>query len=150
MAHMRKLKSGKYQVNIRQVGIKPITKTFPAKRLAVQFQREVEGNQSLLAALGKPLPNTITFKQYVDIYMSDYTGKDPSTVGRLNWWCEQFGQSPMLKITDDDVDTALIKLSKRVTGSTTNRYKSTLEGRSSDTAKGTKNGKSRMLPLTPR
>lgn len=104
----------------------------------------------MLAALGKPLPNTITFKQYVDIYMSDYTGKDPSTVGRLNWWCEQFGQSPMLKITDDDVDTALIKLSKRVTGSTTNRYKSTLEGRSSDTAKGTKNGKSRMLPLTPR
>ncbi len=126
MAYIRKLKSGKYQVNIRRTGLNPITKTFPTKRLATTFQREVEGNQLLLESLGKPLPEVITFQQYVDIYLQTYTGKDPSTIGRLNHWCKVFGDKPMLKITDDIVDNALIELSIRVTGSTVNRYKSTL------------------------
>ena len=56
-----------------------------------------------------------------------YTGKDQSTEGRLGWWCKQFGEMTVTKIDEFIVDDRLIRLDKKgLTGSTINRYKSTL------------------------
>ena len=58
--------------------------------------------------------------------MAQYLGKDPSTLGRLNYWITRFGDKQVTQIDEFDVDDGLIELSKTRTGSTINRYKSTL------------------------
>ncbi len=126
MASIRKLNSGNYQVQIRLSGLKPITQTFPTKTLATAFQREVEGSVKLQQSLGKPIIEKITFREVVDLYMEQYSGRDPSTLGRLNWWCNQFGDHYMTEISEFMVDDGLIELNENVTGSTCNRYKSSL------------------------
>jgi len=126
MATIRKRKSGNYEVQIRLSGLKPISKTFPTKTLAKQFQREVEGSTKLQQALGKPIFDTMTFTEVVDLYMELYTGRDASITGRLNFWCERFGATPITGIDELMVDDGLIELATTRTGSTVNRYKSTL------------------------
>ncbi len=42
MAYINKLPSGNYQTQIRLKGLEPITKTFPTKKLATKFVREVD------------------------------------------------------------------------------------------------------------
>ena len=126
MATIRKRKSGKYQVQIRLSGLKPISKTFPTKTLATKYAREVEGKVQLQQSLGKPVVEKVTFLQVADLYMKQYTGKDPNITTRLNYWSKQFSNTPMESITDLMVDEGLINLSNRITGSTINRYKSAL------------------------
>lgn len=127
MASIRKLKSGNYQVQIRLVGLPPVAKTFSKKKDATAFIKQVEGDTELQRKLGKASAQIPTFREWCDSYMAQYTGKDQSTVGRLLWWCEQFGQKPITKIDEFKVDDGLVKLKKRgLTGSTVNRYKSTL------------------------
>lgn len=127
MASIRKLKSGNYQVQIRLLGLPPVTKTFSTKKDATAFIRQVEGNTELHRKLGRATAIIPTFREWCGIYMSQYSGKDPSTVGRLDWWCGQFGDKPITKIDEFLVDECLIKLKKKdLTGSTINRYKSTL------------------------
>jgi len=127
MASIRKLKSGNYQVQIRLKDLSPLTKTFSKKKDAVAFIKQVEGDSELHRKLGKASALIPSFKEWCNVYMKQYTGKDPSTVGRLNWWCTQFGDMPITKIDEFTVDDCLIKLRKNGrTGSTINRYKSTL------------------------
>jgi hypothetical protein len=100
MATIKKRPSGNYQVQIRLSGLKNIIKTFKTKTLATQFVREVEGSTQLLQALGKPIIEKITFKEFADVYMEQYTGKDASNNGRLNWWCNQLGTMQVMKIDE--------------------------------------------------
>lgn len=59
--------------------------------------------------------------------MSQYQGRDLGTPGKLDWWCDQFGDTPVTKIDEFMVDDGLIALSQKgLTGSTINCYKSTL------------------------
>jgi len=44
MAYIKKLSSGNFQAQIRLKGLKPISKTFSTKTLALQFARMVEGD----------------------------------------------------------------------------------------------------------
>jgi integrase len=127
MASIRKLKSGNYQVQVRLVGLPPVTKSFSKMKNATAFVKQVEGDTELHRKLGKATSTIPMFKEWVDIYMDQYAGKDHSTVGRLDWWCEQFGDIHITKIDEFMVDDCLIRLQKKGrTGSTINRYKSTL------------------------
>lgn len=126
MAYIRKLKSGRFQVQIRIKGLKTISKTFTKKTDAVAFAKEVEYRSELALAYGLPTTGTATFRQFVDTYMESYEGKDSSTIGRLIYWCDRFGLKEVTQVTAEDVDDGLIELSGRVSGSTVNRYKSTL------------------------
>ena len=127
MASIRKLKSGNYQVQIRRVGYPPVAASFSKKKDALSFVTQVEGNTELLRKLGKA-PNVIPiFHEWVNSYLSTYSGKDKSTSGRLFWWTNFFGDIPVTKIDEFLVDDGLIQLrNKGLTGSTINRYKSTL------------------------
>jgi len=127
MASIRKLQSGNFQVQIRRTNFPNVNQTFSRKRDATEFVRQVEGNSELLQKLGKACSDIPNFQQLCDLYIAEYKGKDPSTLGRLNWWVKQFGEMPVTKIDEFHVDEALNKLAaKQLTGSTINRYKSTL------------------------
>ena len=127
MASIRKLASGNFQVQIRLAGHSPITKTFTRKKDAVAFGKQVETDNELLRKLGKAHHSIPSFNELCNLYMQQYSGKDPSTVGRLQWWGRLFGNVPVTKIDEFMVDDGLIQLHiKGRTGSTINRYKSTL------------------------
>jgi integrase len=126
MASIRKLKSGNYQVQIRLLGLRPIVRSFSTKKKTQEFARQVEGDSELARKLGAPVIQSLSFKELVDKYMAQYVGKDPSTLGRLNYWITRFGDKQVTQIDEFEVDDGLIELSKTRTGSTVNRYKSTL------------------------
>jgi len=126
MATIRKLKSGNYQVQIRLSGLKPISKTFPTKTLAIKFQREVEGNKKLQQSLGNPIMGNLTLSTILNSYMEQYTGKDPSVVGRLLWWGKQYGSLSLINFDSFKIREALKTIASKRTGSTVNRYKSNL------------------------
>lgn len=127
MASIRKLKSNRYQVQIRLKGFEPVFRSFNTRKDALNFVKAVEADTELLRKLGKAPALIPTFSEFVSKYMAQYSGKDPSTVGRLNWWCEQFGNQPLTKIDEFMVDDGLNRLSRSgLTGSTVNRYKSSL------------------------
>ena len=86
MASIRKLQSGNFQVQIRRTNFPNVNQTFSRKRDATEFVRQVEGNSELLQKLGKACSDIPNFQQLCDLYMAQYKGKDPSTLGRLNWW----------------------------------------------------------------
>ena len=127
MASIRKLKSGNYQVQIRLLGLRPIVRSFSTKKKSQEFARQVEGESELARKLGAPIIQLLTFKELVDKYISQYRGKDPSTAGRLTYWVERFGTKQVTQIDEYNVDDGLVELAKTRTGSTVNRYKSTLE-----------------------
>ena len=126
MASIRKKSNGKYEAQIRITGLRSISRTFSTRKLALQFTREVEGNSELARKLGAPVSKLLSFQALSDLYMDQYQGKDPSTLGRLEFWCNQFRGKQVTDIDALDVDAGLIKLSEKLTGSTINRYKSTL------------------------
>ncbi len=127
MASIRKLPSGNYQVQIRITGLTPVTRTFSKKKDATAFVKTVEGDSELQRKLGRATANIPSFKQLCFSYMEQYSGKDQTTVSRLDWWNKQFGDVPVTKIDEFMVDDGLMKLFKKGrTGSTINRYKSTL------------------------
>lgn len=127
MASIRKLASGNFQVQIRRVGMAPVTRSFTSKKRAREFALQIESNTELARALGKTPTIIPVFSSLCDIYMVQYKGRDPSTLGRLAYWRKRFGTLPVTKIDEYLVDDGLIHLSKKgLTGSTINRYKSTL------------------------
>ncbi len=113
MASIRKLSSGNYQVQIRVTGLPSVTRSFSKKKNATSFVRQVEGDSELLRKLGKAPAYIPTFKKLCDDYMKQYLGKDRTTVGRLNWWCEQFGETQVTKVDEFMVDEGLTKLQKK-------------------------------------
>jgi integrase len=126
MASIRKLPSAKYQVQIRLKNLSPVVKSFTTKKNAQAFIRTVEGDTELLRKLGSQAPISISFKQLTDMYMQQYTGKDASIIGRANYWSDLFGKKDVTEIDEFMVDDVLVSLSNRITGSSVNRYKSTL------------------------
>lgn len=108
MVSIRKLKSGNYQVQIRASGLSPVTKSFARKKDAISFVKQVEGDSELLGKPGKAASTIPTFQKWCDVYMSQYSGQDASTIGRLNWWCEFFGNKPVTKIDELMVDDGLM------------------------------------------
>lgn len=123
MANIRKLKSGRYQVQIRLSGLKPISKTFPTKKQATAFAREVEGNKKIQEALGGIDQIDLTLSDACDMFFAQYKKKDTGIVGVLHWWCERYGDHPLTKINEIMIDDELVKKSEIVSNSTVNNYK---------------------------
>ncbi len=124
MASIRKLKSGNYQVQIRLAGLSNVTKSFSKKKDALRFIKVVEGDSELQRKLGRATSQIPVFRDWCDSYLNQYSGRDPSTIGRLNWWCDQFGEIPVTKIDEFMVDDGLVKLhAKGLTGSTSVWYR---------------------------
>ena len=134
MAYIRKLASGRWQCQVRLTGLKAISRTFKTKALATAFGRKVEGDTELARKLGAPTTQCPTVGELVTDYLSEIKLRDPNVGQRLGWWKDQFGADS--KVTDIDehkVDDGLQALAKRtgkggrlMSGSTINRYKSTL------------------------
>jgi len=79
MANIRKTKTG-YQATIRLKDLKPIYKTFPTKRLATAFVREVEGDAILQKSLGRVIKTVITFDDFLLQYELEVPTKDGARV----------------------------------------------------------------------
>jgi len=126
MAYIRKLASGNFQVQVRLKGLKPTTRSFSTKTKAKAFAREIESNSELARKMGTPVSQVITFSHLVELYITQYKGKDPNVTSRLNFWVGRFGDKPVTIIDEFMVDDGLIHLAKNCTGSTVNRYKSQL------------------------
>jgi integrase len=130
--------------------MKPLYATFPTKTKAKQWAKIVEDDTSIARRLtreeltvqqlvtidstgGKQIVAVPTFRELVALYMEQYSGRDSGTPGKLAFWIGRFGDKRVIDITEFDVDDGLIELSKRpgrgkkiLTGSSINRYKSTL------------------------
>lgn len=66
------------------------------------------------------------FKQVVDAFIASREW-DRATLGRLEWWVEQFGPLELAGITPEEVDAAMTRLASRgIKGATLNRYASQL------------------------
>ena len=105
MASIRRLPSGSYQVQIRRAGMPAVTRSFSKKRDAEAFVREVEGSTELARKLGRAAAHIPTFRSWCDTYMAPYTGRDRSTVGRLDWWCRQFyAQSNRMALSPPSIE----------------------------------------------
>ena len=126
MAYIKKLSSGNFQAQIRLKGLKPISKTFSTKTLALQFARMVEGDSELARKLGTPQSLSINFSSLVDEYLAQANFRDKSARGRILFWVKHFGDMSMHSIDEFMVDQVLFDMSKVRTGSTVNRYKSHL------------------------
>jgi len=126
MAHIKKLPSGNFQVQIRLKGLKPIYKSFSTKKMATDFARQVEGNSELQRKLGVPVVSLLSFSEAVRLYLSQMTLRDQSAPSRILYWKKRFHDLPINQIDEFMVDEALHELAQTRSGSTVNRYKSHL------------------------
>lgn len=135
MAYIRKLTSGKYQVQIRQSGLKTISKTFPRKKDASLFAAQVEADHKLAQSLGNPLTSKITLAILVDDFLKQYNKKDTDINTRLNWWKTNYGSVTLNQFSKSHVVAGiniLIKLGSNpekprpLKPQTTNRFKANL------------------------
>ena len=65
-----KLKSGNYQVQIRLLGLPPVTKTFSKKKTATAFIKQIEGDAELQRKLGKATASMHCFQDWCSVYMT--------------------------------------------------------------------------------
>lgn len=144
MSTIRKLPSGKFQAIVRLKNLKPIYATFPTKAKAKQWAKTVESDTSLARKLaykgdlelrqaiqidtskGSVRCFVPTFSEWIDQYISNTNFKDQSMLGRLNYWKNRFHNKLIVEVEPEDIDDALLELSRERTGSTLNRYKSNL------------------------
>lgn len=132
MAYIRKLPSGKYQVQIRLQGLRPISKSFKKKKDATAFARQVESNSKLALALGNPVTRALTLADLIDEFLEQYTKKDTNIFSRLKWWKEHYGSRSLVQFSSDDVYEGIkTLLTKGTRGNplkpqTTNRFKANL------------------------
>jgi integrase len=130
MASIQKVKNSKgfsYRVYIRRHGIKAITKTFPSRKLAVEFSLKVEGDRKMQLAFGGGGSDT-TFKDLVDEYLlKGYQGKRPKEQrGKLKYWLGMFNSYKLIDITRRDISNGLFNLSDDLSNATINRYKAAI------------------------
>ncbi|MCU7836713.1 MAG: site-specific integrase [gamma proteobacterium symbiont of Taylorina sp.] len=132
MAYIKKLPSGKYQVQIRLKGLRPISKSFKKKKDATDFARKVEGDIELARALGDPVTNKSTLADLIDDYLEQYDKKDQNAYTRLKWWHDQYGDRILTQFSSCDVQEGISILLKKGTRGrplkpqTTNRFKANL------------------------
>ena len=85
-------------MQIRIKGLHPISRSFAKKKDAQHFARQVEGDGEIARKLGQPVSTCITFRELADEYLAQYAGNDPSTQGRIEFWCSHFGAKVVTQI----------------------------------------------------
>ena len=76
-----------YRVILRKVGVKPISRTFPTKKLANQFVLKVEADKQLIMAYGG-IGSKLLFSELADNYIrNEFKGQRPKQQrNRLEFW----------------------------------------------------------------
>jgi len=136
MASIRKLpgnRSKPYRVEIRRQG-KRIDETFRTKREATDFAAKVEADFNRWARLLGGELRKHTFADLVDRYVSQWTGKDASTLTRLAWWRDRLGDLRLSEVDIGAIREALAALALtdgrdgKLKPATLNATKSALSG----------------------
>lgn len=115
-----------YRVIIRKKGLRVISKTFSTKRQATEFALKVESDRKLQQSLGG-VSNTISFSEVSKQYLLErYSGQTPprSHEGRIEYWDIWFDDKPIINITKSDIVDGLESLSKSLSATTINKFKS--------------------------
>jgi len=55
----------------------------------------------------------LPLRELIELYMSAYSGRDPSRIYRLTWWQAQLGDLQLLQLSDDDIHDALDALANQ-------------------------------------
>lgn len=102
MAHIRKLPSGNYQANVRHPNGKRIPKTFPLRRQAAEWARELEASFAR-GDIRDPRSGRITVAEWYERWSAG-RGVDPVTKAKVesNWrthCLDQWGGWPMDAVT---------------------------------------------------
>jgi len=125
MASIQKLTNKKgttYRALIRKKGLKPISKTFPTKKLAKQFALSIESDRKAQLAFGG-LSNTITFKYALEEYLSSRYKNSQYRDYRMDYWKKLIGNRCLVDINKNDIINGLRLLPKSLSNSTINKYK---------------------------
>ncbi|HHH36824.1 MAG TPA: site-specific integrase [Gammaproteobacteria bacterium] len=107
---IRKDGKASYRVLIRRQDRKAITATFPTRRAAEKFAREVEGNIHKYASVIGGEASRHTLAELIDRFMEDYQGKDTSMPTRAAWWRDHYGDRILSQFTSDVVQEGLERL----------------------------------------
>jgi integrase len=100
-------------------------KTFGTKAAAKAWAKRIEGDADMVASLGV-VPKT--FRQTLDAYFSEYTGKDTTQAGRLSWWLVTIGDKRLADIEPALIRDALATFARTHKPATVNRYKAAISG----------------------
>jgi len=113
-----------YRVLVRKKNTKPITKTFPTKKEAIQFSHRIEGStheQVLFASLNNKLSFQELARDYIVKECSISRPKEQAA--KLEFWVKHIGIKQVNNITHSDVYDALSQLPDHLSNATYNRYK---------------------------
>ena len=78
------------------------TKTFTKQQLARTWLRAMETGQETMTALGLPAART-TFSELIDAYLAQYSGRDKSLKGTIEYWRERLGTKYLPDITTESI-----------------------------------------------
>lgn len=128
MANITKESSGKYRVLIRKKGYRAVSRTFTKKKDAEKWRDKVRGDDELLIAEGSAINRSMILAELIDEYIEQWQGRDKTTMARLAWWKDQYGQMIVGAISRKLINDTLKTLSNGRSSATVNRYKHALSG----------------------
>ena len=119
-----------YRAIIRKKSKKTISRTFSAKKLAVQFIRNVEADRKLRYSLEFEVSNKIRLSELTAEYLkSHYKGKDlVEQTRKLSIWASHLNNPKISAITVEGVESGLSVLSNKLSNASINRHKASLSG----------------------
>ncbi len=126
MVKPRQLASGKWQVQIRRAGEKPISKTFRLKDAAEKFIRKMEDCRDNRITFSQAESEDTTLKQAIHAIQDAFKGGDKSFIQRTNFWANELGHLQLTKIQKADIKPVLESLAITRCDATVNRYKAAL------------------------
>ena len=78
------------------------TKTFTKQQLARTWLRAMETDQETMTALGLPGART-TLSELIDSYLAQYSGRDKSLKGKIEYWRKRLGARYLPDITTESI-----------------------------------------------
>ena len=133
MASIQKFKRSKgivYRVLIRKTGVKPISKTFTSKKLAIQFAENINSNREFYEAYGYQNKKDIKLSLLINEYLNvDYKGKDQVEHSRkLRVWVNSLSDISAKEINANNIKKGLDALPSHLSNASINRHKAAISG----------------------
>ncbi|MFA0083068.1 tyrosine-type recombinase/integrase [Vibrio breoganii] len=104
-----------------------VSKSFSTKKEAEKFAALMLVDEDLSQSLTNPILTSLSFREMVNEYLDQYTGRDESAGQRLQYWGDLFDSLPVGKISRARVRQELRKLQQGRSNATVNRYRSALQ-----------------------
>lgn len=115
-----------YRVQVMRNG-KRIGRTFDKKRDADIFLSKLLSTGDLLDTLTHHYLATTPLSEAIRSFLDQHSGKDPSTIQRLNWWSDYIGHLTVARVSPQHVREGLRALEQGgAAAGTRNRYKTSL------------------------